>query len=78
MVTKFSRKELKKLRQNLPHGAINDIVKATGLTRQSVRKVLAGEWHNEAVIEEAMKLLEKSIAEKEQKLQRIEILTAAR
>ncbi|RMF27954.1 MAG: hypothetical protein D6765_06735 [Bacteroidetes bacterium] len=41
----------------LPHGAINEIANRTGLTPQTIAKVLRGEWSNPQVIREALKLI---------------------
>lgn len=43
----------------LPRGSISAIAEKTGLNRNSVRMILRGVWSNEAVIQEALTILER-------------------
>ncbi|MEQ9006957.1 MAG: hypothetical protein RLN88_04110 [Ekhidna sp.] len=49
--------ELKRLEEALPYGAKAEIARITGLHRNSVDKVFAGEWNSEDVIDAACALI---------------------
>lgn len=42
----------------LPRGSILKIADETGIDRNSIRRILRGEWTNEAVIRRALEILE--------------------
>jgi predicted transcriptional regulator len=42
----------------LPRGSIQKIADETGIDRNSIRRILRGEWTNEAVIRRALEILE--------------------
>lgn len=43
----------------LPYGSIKVLSDETGIDRNNIRRILRGEWSNEAVVSRALALLEK-------------------
>lgn len=56
----LSKKELKKLRDNLPTGSYDKIAQNTGYTERTVRSILFyPDRYNQKVIAEALSIIEK-------------------
>lgn len=43
----------------LPSGSIKLLAEETGIDRNNIRRILKGEWTNEAVVKRALDILEK-------------------
>jgi len=66
--------KLRELRDGLPHKSLTKIAKSLGFSRGYVTRVLAGQYYNEKIIEEALriyKLGEKRRAEISQQVNNI-------
>ncbi|MDX3913811.1 MAG: hypothetical protein QHC79_09745 [Pseudosphingobacterium sp.] len=62
------------LRKKLPKGAIGKIASTLHVHRTTISKVFSGEIINEAVINEAIRLVEEEKASKQQLAERIKAL----
>lgn len=53
----MNKQNLKVLKNLLPHGSIKKIANKTGMSEQSVSKVLDGNWENTIIIKAAITVL---------------------
>ncbi|WP_454880627.1 hypothetical protein [Sphingobacterium detergens] len=58
MKSQISTSDLEKLKAKLPHGSIKTISIKLGIDQSTVSKVLKGDFFNEDVISEAVKIAE--------------------
>lgn len=54
----LNTEELVQLKKLLPFGSMSKIAKNAGVSRESVKQVLAGKWYNAKVYIEALKIAE--------------------
>lgn len=60
MKSQISTSDLEKLKAKLPHGSIKKISKILNVDQSTVSKVLRGDFFNENVIQEALKIAEET------------------
>lgn len=60
MVSKLSKSELDKIREQLPHGSIGIIAAQIHLSRVAVSNVFSGRFYNQSVIDAALELITQS------------------
>lgn len=70
----MEKKQLKKLKNKLPTGAISEIAQKIGLSNATVSSVLSGKRNNEKVIEMAIEIAEQANRKRNEFSERIESL----
>lgn len=70
----MEKKQLKKLKNKLPTGAISEIAQKIGLSNATVSSVLSGKRNNEKVIEMAIEIAEQANRKRSEFSDRIESL----
>lgn len=70
----MDKKQLKKLKNKLPTGAISEIAQRIGLSNATVSSVLSGKRNNEKVLELAIEIAELANRKRNEISERIESL----
>lgn len=68
----MTNETLKILKTKLPHGSIKKLAAQTGMSEQSVSKVLEGEWTNKKITDAAIQLLKQEHLEIGELLEKLE------